>query len=205
MKKYIKIVVATALLGSLFTSCDDPKTDLPPLKEIIFSENFEDLPSGSGSNEVNISGNGWSNYNLTATRKWQCVFTGGNHAEFSSYYSATGTSDEVWLISPKLDFTNATNETLSFETTTGYSNGAELKVLYSTDFNESQAGISTATWHELNPTLPTADQIVTKSGYLDLSAAEGNSVYVAFKYIGSKANSKTTTFKIDNVNIFMNK
>ncbi|MBL0014827.1 MAG: choice-of-anchor J domain-containing protein [Flavobacterium sp.] len=45
----------------------------------------------------------------------------------------------------------------------------------------------------------------TNSGALDLSTINSNSVYIAFKYIGSKSQGKTTTFQLDNIKIYENK
>lgn len=202
---FLRIVLVFATL-ILVSSCDEDETDIAPFKPLIFSQNFEAEPFGSGSTEIPINIAGWGNYNQLGTRKWICKsFNDSNFAEFSSFYSAAGTSDETWLITSKLDFTKTTNETFLFTSKTRFANGAQLKALVSTDYNGTQAGISTATWTELNIALPTADDVATLSGNIDLSSIESDNVYIAFKYIGSKAGGTTTTFQLDDIKLFENK
>ena len=63
-----------------------------------------------------------------------------------------------------------------------------------------------ATWTEITvPTLPTVDNVFVNSDLIDLSSFNSDNVHIAFKYIGSKAGSKTTTFQLDNIKIFENK
>ncbi|WP_162126898.1 choice-of-anchor J domain-containing protein [Flavobacterium phycosphaerae] len=210
MKKIVNLSFALLAL-SIATGCSGD-SEIAPYKPVFFSESFESRPSGSGSNEVPIAIEGWTNYNALGLRNWSCkVFDNNNFAEFSSFYSTNASTsddnDEVWLITSKIDFTATTNETLLFKTESRFSNGAQLKVLISTDFNGTTAGIATATWTELNPTLPTVDNVFVDSGYIDLSAPafESSNVYIAFKYIGSKPGSKTTTFQLDGIKLFENK
>lgn len=204
MKKIFKLSFVLLTLG-LAAGCTGDEA-LAPYKAQFFSQTFEEHAVGSGSNEVAIAIPGWTNYNAVGTRKWSCKeFDDSNFAEFSSFYSAAGTSDEAWLITSKLDFTATVGETLNFKVEARFSNGAELKVLVSTDFDGTEAGVATATWTEVPVTLPTVDNIFVSSGLTDLSAYNSNNVYIAFKYIGSKAANKTTTFQIDNIKLFENK
>jgi hypothetical protein len=206
MKKIFKLSLVLLTI-SLATGCTGDE-ELAPYKPQFFSQTFETHPFGSGSNEVAIAIEGWTNVNTLGSRKWSCKqFDDNRFAEFSSFYSSAGTdpNDEAWLITSKLDFTVTQNETLNFKVQSRFSNGAELKVLVSTDFDGTPAGISTATWTEVPFTLPTADNAFMSSGLTDVSAFESNNVYIAFKYIGSKAANKTTTFQIDNIKLFENK
>jgi hypothetical protein len=208
MKKIFKLSFALLTL-SFATGCTGD-SEVAPYKPVFFSESFESRPNGSGSTEVPIAIEGWTNYNATNTRKWSCkTFDDNKFAEFSSFYSANtaGTSDEAWLITSKMNFLTTTNETFLFKTEARFSNGAELKVLISTDFNGTPEGIATATWTELNPILPTVDNVFVDSGYVDLSAEafQSDNVYIAFKYIGSKPGGKTTTFQLDGIKLFENK
>lgn len=207
MKKIFKLTLVLLTLG-LAIGCTGDE-GIPPYKQQFFSQTFEDQTAGSGSTEVPINIEGWTNYNTLGTRKWICkTFNSNKFAEFSSYYSAAGTSDETWLITSKIDFTKTEMETLNFDLESRYSNGALFKVLVSTDFDETTAGIATATWTEISiPTLPTVDNVFVNSGLIDISSNNYNSdnVHIAFKYIGSKASNKTTTFQLDNIKLFENK
>lgn len=178
---------------------------IAPFKALIFSQNFETHPYGSGATEIPISFTGWGNYNTSSTRTWSCkMFSNNRYAEFSSYYSAAGTTDNTWLITQPIDFTTTSNESLLFSTKTRYSNGAQLKVYVSTNYDGTQAGLATATWTQLNAAMPTVDDVSTSSGVLNLSAFEGTNVRIAFKYEGSKLTNKTTTFQIDDIKLYEN-
>lgn len=207
MKKIFKLTLVLLTLG-LAIGCTGDE-GIPPYKQQFFSQTFEDQTAGSGSTEIPINIEGWTNYNTLGTRKWICkTFNSNKFAEFSSYYSPAGTSDETWLITSKIDFTKTEMETLNFDLESRYSNGALFKVLVSTDFDETTAGIATATWTEISiPTLPTVDNVFVNSGLIDISSNNYNSdnVHIAFKYIGSKASNKTTTFQLDNIKLFENK
>jgi hypothetical protein len=204
MKKIFKLSLVLLTIG-LATGCTGDE-EIAPYKQQFFSENFEAQTPGSGSTEIPIAIDGWTNFNTLGSRKWICkTFNNTNFAEFSSFYSAAGSSDESWLITSKLDFTKTEKETLNFDLEARFSNGAEFKVLVSTDFDGTTDGIATATWTEVTvPTLPTVDNIFVNSGLIDLNSFESENVYIAFKYIGSKAGNKTTTFQLDNIKIFEN-
>jgi hypothetical protein len=205
MKKIFKLPIVLLTFG-LAIGCTGDE-EIPPYKPQFFSQNFEDHIAGSGSAEIPINIEGWTNFNTLGTRKWICkTYNNTNYAEFSSYYSASGTSDQTWLITSKIDFTKTDKESLNFDLQARYSNGAEFKVLVSTDFDETTAGIGTATWTEIIvPTLPTVDNVFVNSGLIDISSYNSDNVHIAFEYIGSKAGNKTTTFQLDNIKLFENK
>lgn len=206
MKNIFKLSFLLIAISAVAISCAEDE-ELAPFKPLFFSQGFELEQAGFGSNEVPIDIEGWSNFNLSGPRVWSCKeFNDNQFAEFSSFYSSSSTlNDEAWMITSKIDFTLRTNETLTFDTQARFSNGAELKVLVSTDFDGTQAGITTATWVEKTATLPTVDNVFVNSGYIDLSDIESNNVYIAFKYIGSKPQNKTTTFQVDKIKLFENK
>lgn len=206
MKNIFKLSFLLLAVSTLAISCADDE-ELAPFKPQFFGQSFEDQTAGSGSTEINIDLEGWINVNTLGPRKWICkTFNDNKFAEFSSFYSTSSTlNDEAWLITSKIDFTTRVGETLTFDLQTRFSNGAELKVLVSTDFDGTQAGIATATWVEKSYTLPTVDNVFVNCGFIDLSTVESNNVYIAFKYIGSKPGNKTTTFQLDKIKLFENK
>jgi hypothetical protein len=203
----LKIVFLLALTSSVLTSCvKEDDFDIPPIKQLILSEGFETSTTGSGSTEVPISIEGWLNFNTTSTRLWHArIFSSNKYAEFSSFFSATGTNDEAWLITPSLDLTTSENELFSFDTKIRFWQGAALTVFISEDYDGTQAGLTTATWVELTPILPTSAQadIFINSGNIDLSAYNSENVRIAFKYTGSRA-GVTTTYQLDNIKVFEN-
>lgn len=203
--KFLKTMFLLALTSSVLTSCvGEDDYAIPTVFDYHFNEGFSESPIGSGSNEVPIALEGWVNYNATATRLWHArAFSNNNYAEFSSFYSANGTNDVAWLITPAIDLTATTGEALSFITKTRFANGYPLTAFVSTDYDGTTAGISTATWTQLTFTAPTADDVFVNSGNIDLSAYESDNVRIAFKYTGSKA-GVTTTLQLDNIKIVKN-
>lgn len=207
--KFLKTMFLFALTSSVLTSCvGDDDYEIPTFFSYAFNEGFETSPTGSGANEVAIALNGWVNHNTTTSyspaRLWHArAFSNNIYAEFSSFYSATGTSDEAWLITPAIDLTATTGEALSFATKTRFANGYPLTVLISTNYDGTVAGIGTASWTPLTFTAPTTDDVFVNSGLIDLSTIESNNVRIAFKYNGSKA-GVTTTLQLDNVKITKN-
>lgn len=194
-----------ALSTSVLTSCvGDDDYVIPTVYNYAFNEAFETSPTGSGSLEVPIALEGWVNYNATATRLWHArTFDNNIYAEFSSFYSANGTNDEAWLITPAIDLTSTSGEMLSFTTKTRFSNGYPLTVLVSTDYDGTTSGISTATWTPITFTSPTVNDVFVSSGLIDISEYNSDNVRIAFKYTGSKS-GVTTTLQLDNVKITNN-
>lgn len=203
--KFLKTIFLLALSTSALTSCvGDDDYAIPTVFSYAFNEGFETSTTGSGSVEVPISFEGWVNYNATATRLWHArTFDDNIYAEFSSFYSATGTNDVAWLITPAIDLTASSGEMLSFTTKTRFTNGYPLTAFVSTDYDGTTAGIATATWTPLTFTAPTANDVFVGSGAIDISEYESDNVRIAFKYTGSKA-GVTTTLQLDNIKITKN-
>lgn len=208
--KFLKTIFLLALSTSALTSCvGDDDYVIPTVYTYAFNEGFETSTTGSGSVEVPITLEGWVNYNGSTSspvsaRLWHArTFSNNIYAEFSSFYSATGTNDVAWLITPELDLTATTGEVLSFVTKTRFANGYPLTVFISTDYDGTTSGIATATWTPLAFTAPTTNDVFVSSGNIDLSSYENDNVRIAFKYTGSKA-GVTTTLQLDNVKITKN-
>ena len=208
--KFLKTIFLLALSASTLTSCvGDDDYVIPTVYTYAFNEGFETSTTGSGSVEVPIALDGWVNYNGSTSspvsaRLWHArTFSNNIYAEFSSFYSATGTNDVAWLITPELDLTATTGEVLSFVTKTRFANGYPLTVFISTDYDGTTSGIATATWTPLAFTAPTTNDVFVSSGNIDLSSYESDNVRIAFKYTGSKA-GVTTTLQLDNVKITKN-
>ena len=208
--KFLKTMFLLALSTSVLTSCvGDDDYVIPTVYEYAFNEAFSSSPTGSGSVEVPIALEGWVNHNAStstppSSRLWHArTFNSDIYAEFSSFYSTTGTNDVAWLITPAIDLSASSGEMLSFTTKTRFSNGYPLTAFVSTDFDGTTAGIATATWTPLTFTTPTGDDVIVSSGNIDLSAYQSDNVRIAFKYTGSKS-GVTTTLQLDKVKITKN-
>ena len=197
------------LILAVFTGCvKEDDFAIPPLKPRLFEENFETITPGSGTTEVPIALDGWINTNTTGTRVWSGKsFSNNKFAEFSSFYSNAGSTDEAWLITSAIDLSASNNKSLSFTSINRFYNGSVLKVFISEDYDGTIPGIDTATWTELNPILPTSaaqNDAKIASGAMDISSYMGTNVRVAFKYKGNKSSNPTTTFQLDNIKIYEN-
>lgn len=208
--KFLKTIFLLALTSSALTSCvGDDDYVIPTVYSYAFNEGFETSTTGSGSVEVPITLEGWVNHNAststpTSTRLWHArTFDSNIYAEFSSFYSTTGTNDVAWLITPAIDLTASSGEVLSFVTKTRFANGYPLTAFVSTDYDGTTADIATATWTPLTFAAPSANDVFVNSGNIDLSAYESDNVRIAFKYTGSKA-GVTTTLQLDNIKITKN-
>ncbi|HDR88710.1 MAG TPA: DUF5017 domain-containing protein [Bacteroidetes bacterium] len=159
----------------------------------------EDFESVENYDEITTLG-GWTNPLEAGDRLWIArEFSGNTYAQASAYNS--GLSEMIsWLITPVVNLSSSTAPVLTFETATGYHNGATLEVLISTDYDGSGSPWN-YTWTGLNPTLANGPSggysDFISSGNIDLSAYKGP-VYIAFKYTGADP-SATTTWQIDNI------
>lgn len=204
MKRILKSITVIAVVLTTFTSCvNDDDFAIPTVFNYTFNESFSGITTGSGSTEVAIDIEGWTNVNFdNAARVWHGrVYNSDNYAEFSSYYSASGSTDNAWLVTPGIALSS--NEVLSFTTKYRYSNGDPIKVYISTNFDGTEAGILTADWAEVTFTLPSDDDVITDSGAIDLSAYANSTINIAFEYTGSKSGI-TTTCQVDNIKIIKN-
>lgn len=168
----------------------------------FFVEDFQTVSDGT-----NLSLPGWSNIIEAGAIVWKGGITSTNgYAEFA----ITGTkvvSNIVWLISPKIDMDEHTNETLSFRSAQNHldvdSPLNTLEVYVSTNFDG--ANVKTATWIPLSARVPTQvtpwNEFIG-SGAIDLSSYIGK-INIAFKYIGSgKDLALDGTFQVDDVQIY---
>lgn len=184
---------------------DEPEVSVVETKFV--SEDLENNPSGAGTGKkVDVAG--WLNVDLAGTYSWECRnYSNNNYAQVSSYKS-TGLND-IWLIAPQADLTNATNPFFSFDIVTGNYNVTCLKVLISENFDGTQANILTATWVDVTSsfTLPTPASGYSawgSAGTLSLDSYKGKKIYVAFRYEGDDVNTpkKTTTYQLDNIKVY---
>lgn len=169
---------------------------------VPFVQNF-DYTTANAS----VSLAGWTNANIVdgGNLLWTAKeYSDNKYVQISSYSSTSTSFDEAWLITPGIDMDNSTNEDFSFDVNVGYWNFAGLTVKISTDFDQTVAGITTATWTDVTsdftiPSEPTGGfGDFATAGHLDVSSYAGT-MYVAFVYNGDDASGQTSTFQIDNV------
>lgn len=118
-----------------------------------------------------------------------------------------GSDDEDWLISPAINMDAQTDEYFMFDYYDSF-DGSLIELYYSTNYNNggTPADVSAATWTQLpirvfdmNATSCISPNVFQRNPAVDIGAITGTSVYFAFKYTGTAANSKQ--YWIDNVHI----
>jgi hypothetical protein len=144
--------------------------------------------------------NAWTVYDVLGAQGWEIDTYSDPIAKISGYDNGSTYANEDWLITPAVDLTSATAPFLTFRNLKRYS-GPDLEIFMSTNYSGSgdpyAAGV---TWTPLSATLDTNTgswNSWTDSGSIDLSAANGGNVYVAFKF--SCPSSGSATWELDNV------
>ena len=135
---------------------------------------------------------------------WSCSTQFGNIE--ANGFGDSAPADE-WLITPPLDLDAQGDDTLTFESVTGFSDSGlaypQLTVLYSTDY-DGGGDPSSATWTALSgfDLSPEGSFSPTPSGPVDLSTISGTNVFVAFRYQSSGTGSGTATvWRLDDISI----
>jgi len=172
----------------------------------LFSEDFESM-----TNNANVSGNGWTNYAQEGFNNWKIDDpndSGNPSSKVASMgaYNSYDDSNISWLISPVIDLDAQNLEYVLFQTSNSFSDGSNLEVLISTDWDGVQSNIISSTWSQL-PGLIVEDgedyNNWVESGSINLSAYSGNA-YIAFKYTGGDDNTNQTgTYELDNFKIYV--
>ena len=143
----------------------------------------------------------WTPYNVTGTQEWYYnTFGNPDDSATMSGYAGGAQTNEDWLISLPIDLSNTPSAFLTFQTVKRY-NGNDIEVFYATDYNGGDP-TTDGTWVALSPTLDTNTgswSSWTDSGSLDLSAAAGGNVFIAFKY--TSTSSAAATWEADNVKV----
>lgn len=173
----------------------------------LLSENFEAQPINT---DINISG--WTNFAQAGTRVWRTIVTtdsGNSGSKIASMgaFNSNQPSNIAWLISPSINLDAQNFEFLNFRTSNSFSDGSELEVLISTNWNGSTATITTATWTPLPATIVSDSEFFQNwidSGLIDLSSYSGTA-YIAFKYIGgdNAANTIDGNFELDDFKVLV--
>lgn len=172
----------------------------------LFSEDFEQVSPG-----IPLQIAGWKNIPETGAVFFTGKsFNGNNYTEISAF--ATGESAVIsWLVLPRIDLNNSTDEVLVFDSKDGFDNGGDLQLLVSGNYDGGDAPWK-AKWTGLKPVISKGS--VTgiagtwvNSGKISLKGFSGK-VSLAFRYEAADPkeiqNKKTTLFQLDNIRILGN-
>jgi len=169
-------------------------SDVEPAIEISENIIFEyDFESSLGDfTTVNVLGDDQDWYHSS--------YQGTGYAKMSGY-SGGAVPNEDWLITPEIDLTNITNSTLSVNQAINYLGDQwdQVSILISSDYDETNP--SAANWTEIIPeTKPEGNSwAFVQSEAIDISAFDGETVHVAFKYVSSDSNAPT--WEVGNVSV----
>jgi hypothetical protein len=172
--------------------------------ENIFADNFE-----SQSTNSLISGNGWTNYIQEGSEGWEAYTASGTNASLGisarcGSFNSGDASTVAWLITPAINLDAQNNETFVFQTSNSFSDGSNMEVLFSSDWDGTEANITSANWGVFaEATVVNDDDFFgdwIDSGIVDLSCAEGT-IYIAFKYTGSGVADFDGTYELDEISI----
>lgn len=151
----------------------------------------------SGNNNDNIELTGWTNIATKGSRLWIYKEFDGNVYAQSTAFNDSSPEMESWLVTPGIVIDAP--KVLTFDSAKAFWTHDGLSVWISTDFI---CDPTLATWLPLSATLAnqnTPDHEWVPSGDIDLSAWQGETVFIGFKYVGSNDLGQTTSFRIDNV------
>lgn len=166
----------------------------------VFEESFNAI----GANNGTLTVPGWKNIGETGGVLYQNAIFGSVKCGKITAFSTGAAAVTSWFISPSIAITGATAPKLNFKLAAGYAVGATvLQVLVSTNYNGSNTP-SSSTWTQVftqTALTPTSGYGTLASvGNIDLSAYNGQTVYIAFKYTGGDP-TKTTTYEFDDFKI----
>lgn len=208
---FFKSIFLLTVAAATLTSCiKEDDFAIPALKTVFFLEDFESIPQANTGNNQFIALEGWSNVSLNnGAERWEArSYDNNKYAQLSAF--GTGeTNMNTWLISPAINLDETQNEAFAFTYKAAYYNGNAISVLVSQDYDGSgtAAAINSATWTELEVSLP--DYLTnaypdnfSNSGPINVSSFNGN-VYIAIRYIGSSTGT-STTYQIDDIKLYEN-
>ena len=173
----------------------------------LFSEFFETQNDGSP-----ITGNGWTNYIQEGSRDWIAFFNDGPNGSLGlsatiGAFNSNDPSTIAWLIMPEFNFDAQDGETLNFKTSNSFSDGSNLELLYSSDWDGDTATIATATWDLVPAAYIVQDDDDFSdwfdSGNVSLDCITGTG-YIAFKYQGSGDSDFDGSYELDEIEVNSN-
>lgn len=170
-------------------------------EDVDLREDFQAVTPGSTAIDF------WTNVTETGTKKFTGATFGTDKFASITAYSPSVLEQEpsniAWLISSNIEVFSTQDAYLTFNTIDAYDNGATLQAYVITNWT---GDITTSTKTLLNAPISSGHTTgfgpyYIESGDISLAFAPTN-FRIAFKYTGSYADSKTTTFQLDNVRVY---
>lgn len=168
---------------------------------------FEDFEPQKNNKPIVISG--WTNYMETGSEAWEGYSSTSSNASLgrSARFQSGSSGDESnigWLITPAINLDNQDGETLRFKTSNSLADSSFMEVLYSLDWDGTEAGVTSAIWGVLSAAYVVKDTdsfaVWFNSGSVDLSCVSGI-INIAFKYTGSGQGTFDGVYELDDISI----
>ncbi|HEX6222851.1 MAG TPA: choice-of-anchor J domain-containing protein, partial [Chryseolinea sp.] len=151
----------------------------------------------------------WTTINPSGGMNWELKSMGANHVLFFNGYNNTVIGDKSWFVSPRLDFSLATEASLSFDLSYAYRTGYidRLLVLASMDCGLSysdtllnEEGIALANGNSSSSSWLPEDSQWRRNLPINLNAYAGeNDVRIAFVFVSANGNN----IYLDNIELFV--
>ncbi|GAA4889844.1 hypothetical protein GCM10023311_12430 [Flaviramulus aquimarinus] len=168
---------------------------------------YEDFESQKNNKPIAIDG--WTNYIEAGTEAWEGYSSTSSNASLgrSARFKASSSGDASnigWLITSAINLDAQDGETLRFKTSNSLADSSYMEVLYSLDWDGTEAGVALATWGELSAAyvVKDTDSFVPwfNSGSVDLSCVTGT-MYIAFKFTGSGQDTFDGIYELDDISV----
>mgnify|MGYP002619497972 CR=1 FL=1 len=143
----------------------------------------------------------FSEYSVTGDQKWRWDTYDGGCAVMSGFVGGSSYANEDWLISPAISLVGQTGVTMSFREAINYITSInDLQILISVDYSGSGNPNTNGNWTQLTGfnRAPGNSWTFIDSGDVSLAAYEGQTIYIAFKYVcGSSAASTWEVSRVE--------
>ena len=176
---------------------EEPTCTNSEVRSLPFTEGFENgstsWPCWTKIDVDNSNGTRPSYWRRNGQR--ESIIGTGDYCARHSYGPYEGANQEGWLITPRLFLQPGQNSTtLTFKTYEGSSSDFEYEgVWVSTNSNPATTTSYQQVWSQTSSNASSSWKLVT----VDLSAYQGEAIYIGFKYTGTYAHS----WLIDDVNV----
>jgi len=168
---------------------------------------YEDFEPQKNNKPIEIDG--WTNYIEAGTEAWEAYSSTSSNASLgrSARFQCASSGDQSnigWLITPAINLDAQEGETLRFKTSNSLADSSFLEILYSLDWDGTEAHITSATWGTLSDAyvVKDTDSFVPwfSSGAVGLSCATGT-MYIAFKFTGSGQDTFDGIYELDDISV----
>jgi hypothetical protein len=133
-------------------------------------------------------------FSVAGAQAWGWGSFDGGCAVMSGYDQGTNYANEDWLVSPAISLAGESGVVLNIREAINYiTSYDDMQVLISTDYDGSSDPSTNGTWTEQSEFNRPAGNSWTfvDSGDISLAAYEGQTIYIAFKYLSTSDGSAT--------------